>query len=334
MKKLARRFAIGAMAAMMALSAFSAQAAVAGASGSSPAGIVMPADVNDARVFHSLGYWGEYNEYVSASSSPVKVNAFSGNVYIDLADIPGGLSYNSLGDRNVGFGPNFMSMGFATLEVNEDGSATFYEGSGLITHFKYNSSRNELVDERNWTLNTSGVMYGYMNSKPRMIFDNAGRFYSAAYREMDGSYVTTTKAIRDENGVLTNMNYYYLDEVAYEYYPAAEGEVAQVKSITSDGVKYVLVYNDQGNLLRVETENGDTYLDLDYDATGKLVTRVGSTRIQYDQQGRAVNLKTYKSTGALQDNISFEYGNDTTVITKTNGSTEIMNFDLDGSRVY
>lgn len=104
MKKLARRFAIGAMAAMMALSAFSAQAAMvdtADVSASVSAGIPVPEDHSDARTFHSLGFWGEFNQYVNVSGSAATVNAFSGNVYIELTDIPGIISYNSLGNREV-----------------------------------------------------------------------------------------------------------------------------------------------------------------------------------------------------------------------------------------
>ena len=145
--------------------------------------------------------------------------------------------------------------------------------------------------------------------------------------------MTTSTAQRDANGVLTGLNLGGTN-ISYDYYPAAEGEIAKVKSISANGVTYTLIYNDQGNLLRVETANGDTYLDMDYDATGKLVTRVGSTHIKYDNQGRAVNVKTYKSTGALQDNISFEYGVNTTTVTKANGVKEVYNFNADGSRKY
>ncbi|MCI9274401.1 MAG: hypothetical protein HFE39_10695, partial [Clostridiales bacterium] len=64
------------------------------------------------------------------------------------------------------------------------------------------------------------------------------------------------------------------------------------------------------------------------------VTRIGNTKIQYDDQGRAVNVKTYKSTGAVQENITFQYGNGATHVTKTNGAAEVMKFDVDGSRIY
>lgn len=337
MKKLAKRFAIGAMAAMMALSAFSAQAAVSGELGVSPAGLVMSQDNSDSILYHSMGFIDEnYGNYVTVGGSPVIVNALSGNVYFELSDLPTWISYNSLRDNNVGYGPNFTSNPHSSMEKRADGSYVYNDLTGAVTHPTYNAERGEIVDERGWSMEDFGYssyIRGYMNSKPTVTFDGEGRYDSQASRDMNGQYHTYSSALRDENGLLLEFNS-YVGTAVYEYYPAAEGEVPMIKSITVGDKKYVMFYNDQGNLLRVENAAGEIYLDFDYDASGKLITRVGSTHIQYDDQGRAVNVKTYKTTGGLQDNISFSYGNFSTVVTKTNGTTEIMNFNPDGSRNY
>ena len=142
MNKFARRFAIGALAAIMAFSAVSAQAAVSGddyAAGISTAIELpeqMPQELKDAIIYHSVGFGTEAPErYVAVNGSVVSVNAFSGNVYFELSDLPIRLCYNSLSDRNVGYGPNFMSDSHPSLEKQEDGSVIYYEGTGGITRF-------------------------------------------------------------------------------------------------------------------------------------------------------------------------------------------------------
>jgi YD repeat-containing protein len=341
--KFARRFAIGALAAIMAFSAVSAQAAVSGddyAAGISTAIELpeqMPQELKDAIIYHSVGFGAEAPErYVAVSGSVVSVNAFSGNVYFELSDLPIRLCYNSLGNNNVGYGPNFMSDSHPYFEKREDGTVVYYEGTGGITHFgqKEGFPSNVLYDERNWSLEVGSRshMYGNSNTRPWLTFDIDGRFQNRYTRLQSGSYLHVMTANRNSAGLLTETKY-QSSTVKYEYNGDFDELVFMISTLDSDGKKYTLYYNDQWNLERVENEAGDTYLELEYDASGRLVTRIGNTKIQYDDQGRAVNVKTYKSTGALEQNVTFQYANGATLVTKTDGSKEVMRFDIDGARV-
>ena len=344
MKKLARRFAIGAMAAVMAFSAVSAQAAVSGddyaarisAAVDRPEPVI-PQELKDAIIYHSVGFGTEAPErYVAVNGSVVSVNAFSGNVYFELSDLPIRLCYNSLSDRNVGYGPNFMSDSHPSLEKQEDGSVIYYEGTGGITRFtqKEGYPQYDLYDQRNWNLQLGGshYMYGSSNTRPWLSFNYEGRLFRRATRLQSGSYLTVMSITHNQYGLLMETDYQG-SKVKYEYGTDSDGLVFMISALDSNGKKYTLHYNDQWNLERVENEAGNTYLELEYDASGRLVTRIGNTKIQYDDQGRAVNVKTYKSTGAVQENITFQYGNGATHVTKTNGAAEVMKFEIGRAHV-
>lgn len=332
MLKLGKRLAIGAMAVVMAASAFSAQAATANVPGAAFDSAVLTQDLADSIQYYSLGDLYDHN--VTIPGSAVQVNAYSGNVFFMLDDMPLDIYYNSQRDINRGFGSNFTSNATPWIEPRDDGSYVYHNASGNISHFTGDpNSSTGLLNEGGWMMypGASTYIYGNSNTRPEYIFHHDGKFYKYSWRDMNGRYHTNIEVNYDENGNLYSS--YYNADSTYAYYPAAEGEQALIKSISTNGKLYQFFYNDQKNLERVEDGNGLVLLDMDYDATGKLVTRVGSTYIEYDEVGRAAFIRTYQSSGTIDQVLTFDYGEGATFV-DNNGAASLYRFDVDGSRLY
>lgn len=262
----------------------------------------------------SIGMDSTYNKKVG---SVVSVNTLSGNVVFSLEGIPDGITYNSQRNDDVGFGPAFTSNALQTMSMREDGVAVFKSATGDLKHFYLFPYEETYQDALGWRLKVPGAGNpGYwMNSNSNLNvtyeFDADGKIFSMSMLNQATASGNCPKYTvnHDENGRVLSERYYqpnsYNVSERLEFTYNADNRVASITTMA--GVNYRFAYNAQGNLQAVKDDANRVIIDLDYDASGKLVTRVGSSFIEYDAMGRAIRVMAYSASGTLTAESSFAY---------------------------
>lgn len=332
MNKLCMKLTAAVMTLAMAVTAFSAQAFAAEELPIPPIGPSQEQYVKDQQELNSISG-------MKIGNSPVSVNAYSGNVSFSLPGVPGTLTYNSIRNTDVGFGPAFTSEAFQTLEAREDSTFVWRKGDGTASHFYLMPGETEYIDEAGWRMyhyDFGGYnMYYNSNLHPLWDFNENGKITQTGVRAMNGYHYPQMRVDHDQLGRVSKAYFYKTDSytvretLTYAY--NADNHVSSITNMA--GTKYLLEYNAQGNLEYVKNAAGAVVIELQYDATGKLVTHIGSTHIQYDDAGRAVNVKVYNTDGTVNEDAAFAYSEGTTVVTRLNVPAVTYQFDEMGNQI-